>query len=123
MNESEFQAALERVLNSPGSGMRVWRQNAGHITISDYRGKRALRFAPPGAADLVGIVDGGRHLEIECKAKGGRLTDRQRAWGDMIQRRGGVWVCVWAPDVDAAVRLIRAAIEGYGPVDNGGMVP
>lgn len=116
-SESTFQAALLRALNAPNSGIRVWRQNAGSLTVASPRGKRTIHLAPEGAADLVGIADGGVFLEVECKGPTARLTPAQAAHGAMIANRGGVWVCVRAGKhqsldeaVAAAVRQVRDAI-------------
>jgi hypothetical protein len=117
ITETTFQAALLRELNAPNSGIRVWRQNAGTLTVAGSRGKRTIHLAPEGAADLVGIAEGGLFLEVECKGPTARVTSEQSAHGAMIQERGGVWVCVRAGKhrsleeaVAEAMRAIRGAI-------------
>lgn len=48
---------------------------------------RVMRAGVRGQADLYGIWRGGRHLEIELKAAGGRLSPEQEAWR--------AWCLVW----------------------------
>jgi hypothetical protein len=114
MNDQEkpFQ---DRLLNRLGSrhDMRVWRQNVGQIAQRDLSGKieRWFHAGPPnGAADISGIYTGGIRLEIECKASTGKLRAAQKAFGQTMQRFGGVYVCVYGPNVDEAERLVLDAI-------------
>lgn len=62
-----------------------------------------------GSADLIGLVPpSGRFIAIECKRpKGGRVTERQRAWLDVVRRCGGV--AGIARSVDEAMTLVDEA--------------
>lgn len=53
-----------------------------------------VNLAPPGAADVCGIIPGGRALQVECKSATGRLRPEQAAWRDMVQSQGGLWLLV-----------------------------
>lgn len=68
-----------------------------------------VRFGVPGQADLSGILDGGRRLEIECKRPGGRQTQEQQRYGEMIERFGGVYILATSV-ADVTARLKK---EGY----------
>jgi len=91
MTEGAWQAALEAHLNRPGSGIRVWRQQAGVLKVRQNGVVRAIHCAPAGAADLTGIAPGGRHLELEAKVRA-PWTSSQRAWARAIERAGGLYV-------------------------------
>jgi len=116
MREAELQAHLLRTLNAPGSGTRVWRQNAGHVeTIDGYH----MELAPEGAGDLVGLVEPeGWHIEVECKGARTRHRPKQVAWGKMLKRKGGLYVVVRVDkkrtkeeNVAAAMAAVHKAIE------------
>ena len=48
-----------------------------------------------GAGDIIGILPGGRHFEIECKAgKGGRLSVGQQKRMRDVRAAGGVYLVV-----------------------------
>jgi hypothetical protein len=50
-------------------------------------------YGIPGAGDIIGILPGGRHLEVECKAgKGGSLSDKQQERMRNVRRAGGVYI-------------------------------
>lgn len=77
--------------------LRLWRANTG--AAIDRTG-RMIRFGVSGQADVSGIIgptfgDGswsGTRLEIEVKTAKGKQSDEQRAFGDMIQNFGGVYI-------------------------------
>lgn len=116
--EVTFQEALRRALCAPGRKTRCWRQNAGAVTLRDRRGKEAgiFRGAVTGAADLSGIVaPSGRRLEVEVKVDAPH-TDEQVAFGELIKRMGGIYLCVryhhelsLAANVSLAVAIVDAA--------------
>lgn len=84
------------------AGVAAWRQNTGATHYTDgsipafggsVAGKaRRVAFGLRGAADITGILPGGRRLEIEIKRAGGRQTADQRAYQEMIERNGGVYL-------------------------------
>jgi len=48
-----------------------------------------------GAGDIIGILPGGQHFEIECKAgKGGRLSVGQQKRVEDVRAAGGVYLVV-----------------------------
>lgn len=52
----------------------------------------ALRYGLPGQADLTGILNDGRRLEIEVKSETGKQSDRQVKFEKMINRFNGVYI-------------------------------
>jgi hypothetical protein len=63
----------------------------------------------PGAADLVGILDG-RFFALETKAPRGRASDEQKLWGALVQRTGGFYCMV--KSVDEAKQALERARRG-----------
>ena len=84
-------------------GVFAFRQNtgAGKLTDGARHTSRFVRFGFPGCADILGCLDDGRFLAIECKAPTGRITQEQAAFLDDIRRRGGkAFVARSAEDVE-----------------------
>jgi len=93
--------------------MRLWRANVGKgVPLSflavvkkalwkgDFSEAIRLLESPPvisfglkGQADLTGILPGGTRLEIEVKAKKGKLAKDQEVYQNMILNKGGL-ACV-----------------------------
>ena len=93
MTEHEIQNAILRYL-STRDDLRAWRQNTG---VAEIDGRR-VAFGVPGAADISGVLAGGRRLEIECKSAVGRQSNRQKAYEKMINRFGGLYVLARSVD-------------------------
>jgi len=85
--------------------MRLWRANAGVARHGD----RVVRYGIKGQADLPGILAGGRRLEIEIKATT-KQRPEQRAFGEMIQRFGGLYILARSVD-DVTKALMDAGYE------------
>ena len=84
-------------------GLTVWRNNSGALV--DQRGQ-LVRYGQPGSADVLGVASpSGRLIAIEVKAARGKLSERQQAWGAMIQRHGGVYII--ARSVEEALGGLR----------------
>jgi hypothetical protein len=60
----------------------AWRNNSGR------RGK--VSFGKVGSSDIIGILDDGRWLAIECKGPDGEPTFEQLDFLAEIAKRGGV---------------------------------
>ena len=99
MSETRIVNAILLALgNRPG--LRVWRQNTG--AIKDANG-RLVRFGLIGSADILGILaPSGRFVAIEVKTATGRQSEQQRAFQQMIERHGGIYVL--ARSVDDAIK-------------------
>ena len=110
--EAVFQQHLLFALSQLTS-CRCWRQNSGSVLVRDARGKplRVFRAGPPnGAADISGVVNDGRRLEVEVKAAGGRRSPAQIAWAAFMQRMQAVYVCVPFDDALALDENVKLAV-------------
>jgi len=88
-SEKSVMSEVMQALSGRGD-LRAWRNNVG----AARDGGRFVRFGLPGSADITGILNDGRRLEIEVKAPGGRLSEKQKNFGAMIQKFGGVFFVV-----------------------------
>jgi len=77
----------------------AWRQNTG---VS----RRHIRFGRNGAADITGILRGGRRLEIETKTATGKQSDAQVEFQAEIERMGGLYILA------RSVEDVATALEG-----------
>lgn len=78
--------------------------NTGHLRSPD--GKRAIRCAFVGCADILGQMATGEFMAIECKIGKDKPTGDQAAFLASVDRRGG---CAgWVRDSAGAAELIRA---------------
>lgn len=77
--------------------------NTGHLRSPD--GKRVIRFAFVGCADILGQMASGEFLAIECKVGKDKPTDDQRAFLERVDRSGGCAGCVYT--TDQAVRQVE----------------
>ena len=83
-------------------GVLAWRQNTGAARTPSGG---FVRFGVPGQADITGLLPGGRRLEIEVKAPGGRTTREQDTFGARILEHGGVYIV--ARTLDEALACVR----------------
>lgn len=93
-------------------GIKAYRINAGVIITGEGRSRRPVRLAPKGSADIWGVLpadrDGnnaGRAIFVECKAKGGKLTQFQEMFLDEMRQQGAV--CVVARSIDDVERELE----------------
>lgn len=70
--------------------LRIWRQNVMRVKTHD--GRHVSSGIPSGAADLSGILIGGRRLEIETKSSTGTQREDQAHWQRMVDTMGGVYL-------------------------------
>jgi hypothetical protein len=69
-----------------------WRINSGGLP--DKKG-RYVRFGAAGMADIIAISPEGKFIAIECKRlHGGRLTDNQEDFLNIINAHGGIGIVV-----------------------------
>jgi hypothetical protein len=92
MSESNAQKLL--LLRAPENlpTLRLFRRNVG-MGIFDGR---KVRFGIKGQCDLYAIVDGGRHIELECKSVDGRIKPEspQAHWRDWCFAHHVPWLCL-----------------------------
>lgn len=78
----------------PYIGIFAWRTNSGVI----FYGGHAHRMAPPGTADIIGIMPDGRFLGIEVKRPKGVVSAVQKEFLEKITSRGGVAFVAYSLD-------------------------
>ena len=78
-----------------------YRQNTGGMSGA-YKGKRwFVRFAKPGAPDIIAVVNG-LYVGIEVKASDGKQSDKQREFQAELEAAQGVYILARnAADVEA----------------------
>ena len=99
MSEHEIQNAIIREFGTRPE-LRLWRANCG---TARFHG-RVVRFGVPGQADLTGILQNGRRIEIEVKSATGRQSIEQKQYQAMIERFGGLYILARSVE-DVAINL------------------
>lgn len=128
MSETEVMRAVHLAIGSRPD-VRLWRQNCGvAYPLSQVRAlidavmkdnlararavareMRPVRYGLPGMADLMGVLaPSGRLLSVEVKSATGRLSAEQRAWGEMVERFGGLSI--------APARSVEEVENALGPL-------
>ena len=102
MSESDLlRSIMERLALIPG--LLAWRQNTGVAKAHGFR----IRFGLVGSGDITGVLPGGRRLEIEVKTPTGRVSPEQIAFGERINKAGGLWFVARSAD-EAVIRIQEA---------------
>jgi hypothetical protein len=102
MSEHPLQSALLDGLNKL-PGIRAYRNNSGwkgHVAF----GLRTTRNEN-GSPDLVLCVEG-LFVGCELKDRGKKPTAEQYAWGEALERAGGIWI--WGDDLKTIVERVLA---------------
>lgn len=77
-------------------GMRddifMFRINVGVFRPLHGDQKRAIRSAPDGTPDLMGVIAPGRAFAIEVKTGRGQQRDAQKNWQKAWEKRGGIYI-------------------------------
>ncbi|WP_291271869.1 hypothetical protein [Geothrix sp.] len=70
-------------------------RNSVGMVMAGHR--RPVRFGTPGQADITVELHGDpRAVHVECKAQGGKLSDKQVAWLEDQRRRGNVCIVAFS---------------------------
>lgn len=93
VSEKEIQEEIKRMINESGQGF-VYRQNTGCTKI----GNRWVSFGKKGAADLTGLLQGGRRLEVEVKRPKEKQSPEQMEFQSQIETFGGLYLVVHSPE-------------------------
>jgi len=117
--ESTIQNAIRLALGEEPD-LVLWRLQPGGL--SDATG-RPIRCAPPGTADLCGIlslsVSGhriGRWFSLEVKTRTGRVRPAQAQWGRLVRSFGGFYAVVRSvEDARAALAAARRGAKSWTP--------
>jgi hypothetical protein len=100
-------AAVVELLNALPLVAWAAKFNTGQMRSPD--GKRVIRFAFKGCADVLGQMATGEFLAIECKTPADRPTDDQQAFLERVDRAGG---CAgWIRTTQQAHILVRLWAE------------
>jgi hypothetical protein len=94
VSEKDIQVEILRAL-AGDRRLRLWRANSGKAVSFD--GKRVVSFGVPGQADLTGVLQDGRRLEVEVKDEHGRQSQQQLAYMRMIREYKGVYILARSP--------------------------
>jgi hypothetical protein len=77
-------------------GMRddimMFRINVGVFRPLHGDQKRAIRSAPDGTPDLIGVMSPGRAFAIEVKTAKGQQHEAQKNWQKAWEKRGGIYI-------------------------------
>lgn len=83
-------------------GMRddifMFRINVGVFRPLHGDQKRAIRSAPDGTPDLLGVKAPGQAFAIEVKTARGQQRDAQKAWQRAWEKRGGIYILARSVD-------------------------
>jgi hypothetical protein len=77
-------------------GIPCFRANVGTFETKD--GQYVSTGLPKGFPDLIALLDGGRTLFIECKARYGYQSPEQKAFQKMVQDKGFIYIVAKSPD-------------------------
>jgi len=105
-SEQELTRSIIDALNAYPN-VWVWRNNVG----TSRSGGRYVRFGKVGSGDIVGILRGGRHFELEVKLPDGKwkTTKEQEDHGLTVNKMGGVWAVVTS--VAQAITTMEEALK------------
>jgi hypothetical protein len=101
VRESVVLRAVLAVLQAHPRVAFVWRAN----TISQKIGLRYIKAGFVGQPDVLGMLKDGQFLACEVKRPGGKLTDEQAAFLELVNRRGGLGFM--ATSVDDVMRALK----------------
>lgn len=85
--------------------VRAWKNNSGAIKVDG----RFVKFGVSGQADITGIIEGGKRLEIEVKVGKDYQKKDQKNYDRMITKFGGVYIL--ARDYETVKRYIGFALK------------
>ena len=86
LRESQVMDAVQRILATHPKVALHWRQNTGAAKLKGFY----VKFSFKGAADWLGMLEGGRFLAVECKGTGGKASPDQVAFLDNVRKAGGL---------------------------------
>lgn len=94
LRESQVMDAVQRILSTHPKVALFWRQNTGAARLRGFY----VKFSFRGAADWLGMLQGGRFLAVECKGTIGKASDDQLAFLKNVNDAGGLALLVDDPD-------------------------
>ena len=95
-------AALQLLARHPRvAWARKFNTGAHVIETADRRGRtgrRFVRYAFPGCADILGQLADGRFLAVEIKVKRDRASEEQKQFLNLVNRNGGIAFIARSPE-------------------------
>lgn len=93
-------------------GVWCWRVNAGLTVIGSGKARRAIKGAPQGSPDIMGIVPrtAGRLFGLEAKTTTGTIRASQKRWAEKATARGVRYEVVRS--VDDAIGAVERWAHG-----------
>lgn len=73
----------------------MWRNNNGAMKLKNGN---FVEFGKPGVSDIIGFSKTGRFIAIEAKGKGGKESDKQKEFGDIVRSMGGLYILAYSVD-------------------------
>jgi hypothetical protein len=104
--QNDILKAISAIIQ-PRGGM-AWRQTVGRFRTPD--GKRFVNCGPDGAADIMGVLPGGRAFGCEVKTPDGEQEESQIRFEKAFKKAGGIYFI--AKSVEEATRLILLHLPG-----------
>lgn len=93
MRESQVMDGVQKILAAHPKVAIFWRQNTGAAKLKGFY----VKFSFKGAADWLGMLEGGRFIAIECKGTSGKASDDQIAFLKNVNDAGGLGLLVDDP--------------------------
>lgn len=93
LRESQVMDGVQRILAAHPKVALFWRQNTGAAKLKGFY----VKFSFRGAADWLGMLEGGRFLAVECKGTAGKASDDQIAFLKNVADAGGLSMIVDDP--------------------------
>ena len=93
-------------------GIFSWRSNQAPIPTGDGRYRRFVGLR--GAADIQGVVPGGKALHVEIKTETGKLSPFQEEFLDRVSSLGGIAI------VARSVEELEKDLKEVGVLDSSG---
>lgn len=91
IKETDVQASIIQYLNF--RGIFAWRNNTIGVWDAKRKRYRTNPHTMKGVSDIIGILENGKFLAIECKSETGTLSREQKDFIDNINRHGGHAIC------------------------------
>lgn len=107
--EEAYRIRLMREVSEAFRASRIacvlWRNNTG---VAKGATGIPVQYGLPGAGDYEGIAAGGTKVVVELKGSTGKASERQEAYGDMVQSAGGIYLLVRDPaaGIEALARAL-----------------
>ncbi len=92
--EAAILAAVLKAIRLHPQVAWIERMNTGAHKTDD----RFIRYGFRGCSDLIGQMKDGRFIAIECKAKGGKLSEDQAAFLGRVRKHGGMAIVARSAD-------------------------